>query len=134
MNDIKSRLLDFAIYLNCSLRELERNCGLKRGVFSSKSESIGSDKLSNIIDTYPKLDIYWLITGQGNMIKETETSVIDNNYQSLSLTEIIGYLKEKDKRIELLIEERTEYKVKYDITKKILARQESDAGCAAATG
>lgn len=68
MGDIKSRISEFANHIDMSVRELERACSLKRGVLSSKSDGLGSDKLSNIIDKFPLLNIYWLITGKGEML------------------------------------------------------------------
>lgn len=101
MGDIKSRISEFANHLSMSVREFERACGLKRGVLSSKSDGLGSDKLSNIIDNFPILNIYWLITGKGKMLNSDLSSIeLKEEIEMLhfrieELKEEVGYWKGK---------------------------------------
>ena len=44
----------------------------------SNESSIGSDKLSKIIDTYSSIDIEWLLTGKGDMLKNETTLPAQN--------------------------------------------------------
>lgn len=71
MGTIKERLEKIAAFDSLSIRRFEEKCGLKRGNISNMSNesSIGSDKLSKIIDTYSSIDIEWLLTGKGDMLK-----------------------------------------------------------------
>lgn len=68
---MKKRLLELADYYSVSVRKFEEECGLKRGNISNMTDdsSIGSDKLSKIIDRYPFVNMEWLITGKGDMLK-----------------------------------------------------------------
>ncbi len=68
---MKERLLQIAAYLGLSVRSFEAECGLQRGNISNMSESgaIGSDKLSKIYVKYPELNLEWLLTGIGSMLK-----------------------------------------------------------------
>ena len=85
MNTIKSRLLKLADYKDLSIRAFEEFCGLNRGNISNLAinGNIGSDKLSKIIDAMPEINTYWLLTGEGNMLKskmlEIDTTPMQDN-------------------------------------------------------
>lgn len=87
MNTIKSRLLKLADYKELSIRAFEEFCGLNRGNISNLATNgnIGSDKLSKIIDALPEINTYWLLTGEGDMLKsqalESQVSPMQNNLQ-----------------------------------------------------
>ena len=60
------------------MRKFEEYCQLGRGNISNMSEnsSIGSDKLSKIIDAFPEVSAEWLLTGRGDMIlKDNQTNL-----------------------------------------------------------
>jgi hypothetical protein len=83
--------------------------------------SIGSDVIENIIKTYPELNLVWLITGEGNMLK-TENKEPIMNFQDLPPS--------RQKEIELIIEEkireRQEIELKrllIEVTKEIESKQ-----------
>ena len=71
MDTIKNRLKRLAQTEGLSMRAFEETCGLGRGNISNMSQEggIGSDKLTKIIDTFPMVDLYWLLTGEGDMLK-----------------------------------------------------------------
>jgi hypothetical protein len=101
---MRERLKQIADYYGLSIRKFEKECDLKRGNISNISDNgtIGVDKLSKIIDKFPNLDIGWLLTGKGEMLKKNE--VIEQNGSDIIefLREMLG---EKDKKIEDLKEE-----------------------------
>lgn len=98
---IKERLKQLAQSKELSIRAFEETCGLGRGNISNMSPdgSIGSDKLSKIIDTFPDCDIYWLLTGRGNPnVKAPVDVALSTNEQPLldkllEQAEEIGRLK-----------------------------------------
>lgn len=65
VHSIKDRLKQIAKDKGLSIRSFEEECGLGRGNISNMSPNgaIGSDKLTKIIDTFPDVDLYWLVTG-----------------------------------------------------------------------
>lgn len=67
--DVKHRLKRYIQSENISISEFERSIDVSNGYVNSISKSIGLDKLSYIIEKYPKLNIEWLLTGQGDMLK-----------------------------------------------------------------
>jgi|AGTN01.1.fsa_nt_gi hypothetical protein len=84
--------------------KFEELVGFSRGYISKVKTSIGADKLSNIVEVFPDLNLDWLITGKGEMI--------DPSIQSDSTTEqAIGTVEEgsveyKNKYLEVLEENR----------------------------
>lgn len=98
---------------------LEKEVGMSNGSFASQlknNKTIGVDKLENILSRFPDINLEWLLTGTGNMIKldvldeprvvynKTDNSDSENeiNYKDLaearketieSLKKIIAYLE-----------------------------------------
>lgn len=81
---IKERLKSLANAKGLSMRSFEDLCGLKRGNISNMNPdgSLGSDKLSKIIDAYPDISADWLLTGRGNMTKTKRTSNSDTDAEA----------------------------------------------------
>lgn len=69
MDTIKDRFRLISGHYGLSIRAFEERCGLLRGNISNMTGAIGSDKLAKIIDTFPEVDMIWLITGRGSMFK-----------------------------------------------------------------
>ncbi len=65
MENLKDRLVSIAKQKKLSIRAFEEHCGLGRGNISNMSAdgALGSDKLTKIIDTFPEVDLHWLLTG-----------------------------------------------------------------------
>ena len=71
MEEFKNRLLAF-IEHHCkvSIRAFEEYCGLTNGTVSSvKKKGPGADIVQKISYAYPELDLNWLFTGIGPMVK-----------------------------------------------------------------
>lgn len=69
MSTSKERLLQFIEYKGISKRKFYEKCGLSNA-FLDKVGSIGADKLESISIVYPELNVEWVITGRGPMLKE----------------------------------------------------------------
>lgn len=93
---IISRIKQFADYQGVSMRKFCESVGIANGSFT-KVKSIGSENLLKIFSAYPNINLEWLITGEGSMIKTKQSTA-----SSATLLEII---KEKDARIEQFIRE-----------------------------
>ena len=81
MSSIKDRFVQVANYKRISIRELERFFSLNRGNISNisdKNGTIGSDKLSKICENMPELSLEWLLTGKGEMLKDTGNFITQN--------------------------------------------------------
>ena len=56
-----------------SIRAFESQAGITQGVLSNaikKDSDIGSNNLSKIINTYDEFNAHWLLTGEGEMLKD----------------------------------------------------------------
>jgi len=87
--NIINRLLLYIKYKGITTAKFERS--VKTGNNYLKNvKSIGSDKLSKILEIYPDLNIVWLITGEGEMLKDDHLKFnSDDNNKSLSINDII---------------------------------------------
>ncbi|MDD2961071.1 MAG: hypothetical protein PHR45_03180 [Muribaculaceae bacterium] len=87
-----------------------------RGIVVQRRNKPGYDLILKIIQTFDWLSSEWLLTGQGEMKKDSPAPVaISENQEVENLLEII---RQKDNRIEELIEERTLYKIKLGLISK----------------
>lgn len=66
---LKDRLLKYIDYKNITKSFFEKSIGAGNGYLKNVN-NLGSDKLEDIITHYPDLNIEWLITGKGAMLKE----------------------------------------------------------------
>lgn len=77
------RLMKFIAYAGLSARQFDLSIGASNGYtlrMQKNNASIGSDVIENIVATYPQLNLVWLITGEGEMIKtNTETEILSFN-------------------------------------------------------
>jgi len=100
------------------MRAFEEVCGLGRGNISNMSPdgSLGSDKLSKIIDTFPEIDLHWLLTGVAGSEKPSDalskiessgpTDMLD---RMLQLAEENGRLKARIEQLEHELEKVREF-------------------------
>lgn len=72
---IKERLILFIKYLNIGQGKFESRCGLANGYVNNIRRSITPEKLQQIVRQYPELNSGWLMTGEGQMLKESTTNV-----------------------------------------------------------
>lgn len=87
-----------------------------RGIVIQKRNKPGYDLIVKILQTFDSINPEWLILGIGTMEKGSDNCG-NGTYDTASLKELIDYLKEKDDKIEKLIEEKTELKIKYNMMK-----------------
>jgi transcriptional regulator with XRE-family HTH domain len=112
---VKKRIKIFIESQKMSISEFEKSISVGNGYINNISKSIGIDKLNLILEKYSNLNVEWLITGKGEMLRDNtlenlnldpRQSVTYKELYEKSKTEIyqlheqIGYLKaesEKDK-------------------------------------
>lgn len=83
--------------------KFEERVGFSRGYISKVKTSIGADKLSNIVEAFPDLNLDWLITGKGKM---TSTPVQPAAVEQTTDTLEENSVKYKNKYLEILEENR----------------------------
>lgn len=100
------RLMQFIDYTGLSARQFDISIGASNGYtlrMKKNHASIGSDVIENIVRTYPQLNLVWLITGEGRMIRDViKREVLD--FDKLSY----GKQSKIEQIIERKIKERQE--------------------------
>lgn len=66
---VKQRIKEFIKHKDMSVRAFERSCGLSNGYINSIEQTIMPNKVKIISLQYPDLNIAWLLTGEGEMLK-----------------------------------------------------------------
>ncbi|MGJ1329369.1 hypothetical protein [Sphingobacterium multivorum] len=103
---VKERLKIFIKQENLNISDFERSIKASNGYVNSISKSIGLDKLNTLIENYPKINLEWLITGKGEMIKnenfEKKISNEDASYWKGRYDEVSERNKELQAEIALL--------------------------------
>lgn len=70
---VKDRLQKFIAYSNLSNKAFENKCGLGNGFVSKVGDSIRREKLELISNSFPELNIDWIINEKGEMLKPNQT-------------------------------------------------------------
>lgn len=70
LHTVKQRLIYFVNYTKTSQRQFEMKCGLSNGYINNIRVSIQPDKIKSISLCYPELNTGWLLTGEGEMLKD----------------------------------------------------------------
>ncbi len=102
------RLMQFIKHAGLSARQFDLSIGASNGYtlrMKKNNASVGSDVIENILRVYPQLNVVWLLTGKGSMLK-TQIQAEPLDFDHLS--------REKQEEIEAIIE------------KKIKERQQED--------
>lgn len=71
---VKERLIAFISYLGMSKNAFENACGLSTRYVSNISASVSPGKLKQISLKFPELNVEWLLTGQGEMLREIHST------------------------------------------------------------
>lgn len=114
------RLMQFIKFAGLSARQFDLSIGASNGYtlrMVKNNASIGSDVIENILKVYPQLNVVWLITGEGDMLKKREEAeIIDFDHLPKSRQQEIEDL------IEQKIKERQEEELKHllkEVTEEI---------------
>lgn len=89
---VKERIKIFIEYENISIVGFEKSIKASNGYVNSISKSIGLDKLNSIIEIYPNLNIEWLLTGSGEMLKskKIDAKPVDNEWLLKRFEELVA--------------------------------------------
>lgn len=94
---IKERLIKFIKRKNITQKFFCDNLGVSHNYITTINKSIPSDRLVQIIELYPDLNIDWLITGQGEMLRDSKHDEVPA--QSALSGDVLAYLREKDNEL-----------------------------------
>lgn len=92
---IKQRIKQFCNEIGISVKAFEEHSNLSNGYVNGISKSIGDEKLKTISLSFPQLNITWLLTGEGEMLKEP---VGDEAEAEPTLGELARMIADHDRR------------------------------------
>jgi len=75
---VKERLKEFIRYKKLSQSSFLELCGLSSGFISGMRVSMLPDKVDSIATNFPELNIAWLLTGSGEMLKKNDGTVSES--------------------------------------------------------
>lgn len=78
---VQNRIREYIKYEQLSITKFCDTIGVSNAYISSIVKSIQPDKIQRITFEYPKLNIEWLLTGNGEMIKEDVKSDVIHNVE-----------------------------------------------------
>lgn len=104
----KERTLRFIAYKGLSVKKFEEMCGLSNGYVNSMRSGYGSSKLSDVLTTFPELNMGWLVNGEGDMLnlpkEENLPSTDEQNEMPVTEDTLIAELRAQIERLESKID------------------------------
>jgi hypothetical protein len=100
---VKDRIKLFLQHLNIGQNNFEAKVGWSNG-YINNTKNISADKLNQVINEYPQLNLNWLIMGKGEMINLSTQS---DPYEPTIKAGEGGIMDYKDKYLEVLEENRS---------------------------
>jgi len=84
---VKERIMAFVKSQRISNSEFCRTIGVSNAFISSMRVSLQPDKIESIALNYPQLNVDWLLTGEGQMLKSESTNPTINVMENQTLVE-----------------------------------------------
>lgn len=81
---VKERLIDYLEYKGISKSEFGRIIGVSSAFVTSMRKSIQPDKVESIANSFPDLNINWLMTGEGEMLKTAKGGELNDSSADIS--------------------------------------------------
>jgi len=76
---VKERIKEFIKSENITISDFEKQIKVANGYVNSISKGIGTEKIKIILEHYPNLNLEWLITGNGSMLRNQNVQNKLNN-------------------------------------------------------
>ena len=109
---IKERITRYLKNKMVSQKTFCDNIGVSHGYVSAIKKSIAPDKLQRISHLYPDLNIDWLLTGEGDMLRDSKRDEVPA--QSVLSGDVLAYLREKDRELRAKDDEIRELRARID--------------------
>jgi len=99
---VKVRVKEFVESINSTVSGFEKSISVTNGYVNSISRSIGIDKIKIILEKYPNLNVEWLLTGRGDMLKSPNKEVVLEEPAVAYAKEDTGKSQALEREVELL--------------------------------
>jgi len=138
--EVKERLLKFLEYKGLSKSEFCRSIGVSVSFINSMVKAMQPDKVDRITLKYPEFNTGWLMTGEGQMLRDTKERIEEEN--ELTVSEVIRMMNDQRKEFnkqseELMTQNRMlieTIKIQAQQQEKTNVHQDGNVGCADANG
>jgi|GEM_PF-4971961 len=102
---VKERLIEYLKYKGISQYKFQESIGASNGYINSMRKGIGVDKLEQVRSKYPDLDIKWLLTGDGTMLRQSDENSASS---SISVDGSVSFIIKKEDNGNLVISDGIE--------------------------
>lgn len=79
--DLRQRVLEYCKRKNIAVSRFEKECNLSNGYFNQVKKRPSLDKIESISRAFPDLNTDWLLTGEGEMLRQNIQQAGDNATQ-----------------------------------------------------
>ena len=105
---VLNRIKQFIAYKGIAISAFEKSIGMSNASLGKSLKTggtIGADKLGNILTAYPEINLYWLVTGKGEMLtSESRDEVEEVRANDKSMPErLLDIIEGQKKQIETLL-------------------------------
>ncbi|GEM_PF-608366 len=85
---IKDRIETFIEHQGIRRSTFEKSCGFSNGYTRNLKENPSASKIEDILNAYPELNRIWLMTGEGEMLKDSSMTVgeVSGNDNTIGMT------------------------------------------------
>lgn len=106
MDGTKERLLQFIAHLGMDKSVFEREAGLANGFVDKTNSRMRKSSLTAITNRWPQLNADWLITGEGEMVSESQVQNSPSAIDALisRIDKLIEVQERQSRNMERLLE------------------------------
>lgn len=113
---LKERLLSYLEFKEIKKSHFEKNIGVSNGYINSLKKSPSAARLNEIKNRYKDINIEWLLTGEGEMIKMEGKDPTVNVQLDKDQKSIPSDLKDKNRQMYVVADDKSIYPVQDGIT------------------
>lgn len=119
---IKERIIKFIKRKDIPQKFFCDKLGVSHNYITTINKSIPSDRLVQIIELYPDLNIGWLLTGEREMLRDSKRDEV--SAQPALSVDVLAYLREKDSELRAKDDEIRELRARIDeLTRELHERE-----------